>query len=270
MRILSILFIVLAFMTPAHAIETLLKTNPDNSAVVDHSAWNDILKTYVKPHEDGVNRFDYAGVTPADKSKLGEYIAFLAAQTPTNLNQMESHAYYINMYNALTVHVVLDAWPVGSIREIKNGFFSIGPWAKPRVQIEGEDVSLDDIEHDILRPMMQDPRVHYAVNCASWGCPNLAARAYTGEKLDAMLDEAARDFINHPRGVRVDKYGRVVASSIFKWYDEDFGGNDKGVIAHAQKYAAPELAARLEGKTKIDQHNYDWTINAVGKNKGDW
>lgn len=270
MRIFSIIIIVLAHLSPAYAVDSLLKTNPASQEVVDHSAWDDILKAYLKPHKDGVNRFDYAGVTPADKAKLGQYIAFLAAQTPTRLNDVESFAYYINLYNALTVYVVLDAWPVGSIREIRNGFFSIGPWAKPRVQIEGEDVSLDDIEHAILRPMMQDPRVHYAVNCASWGCPNLAPRAYTGATLNEMLDQAARDFINHERGVRVDKYGRVITSSIFKWYDEDFGGTDEGVIEHMKKYAAPALAARLEGKTKIDQHYYDWTINAVGKNKGDW
>lgn len=270
MRILPILFIVLGLSGPALAIEALLKTNPASPQVIDHTVWDSWLKTYVKPHEDGVNRVDYAAVTPQDKVALGQYIAFLASQTPTELSDVETNAYYINLYNALTVHVVLDDWPVGSIREIKNGFFSIGPWAKPRVQIEGHDVSLDDIEHAILRPLMQDPRVHYAVNCASWGCPNLAARAYTGKNLEEMLNEAARDFINHPRGVSVDKYGRVVTSSIFKWYREDFDGTDKGVIVHAQKYATPELAARLEGKTKIDQHYYDWTINAVGKNKGDW
>ncbi|MGB0920055.1 MAG: DUF547 domain-containing protein [Alphaproteobacteria bacterium] len=237
---------------------------------IDHTPWDKLLQTYVTPHEDGVNRFDYAAVTTADRAALDQYIAYLAAQTPSQKTDVETHSFYINLYNALTVQVILDNWPVSSIREIRNGFFSIGPWAKPRVMVEGEELSLDNIEHDILRPAMNDPRVHYAVNCASWGCPNLASRAYTPEWLDEMLDEAARTFINHKRGVRVDKYGRVHTSSIFKWYIEDFGNSDKGVIAHAQQYAAPELAKALAGKTKIDKHSYDWTINAVGKNEGDW
>lgn len=264
----------LAFLTnlpfAAAALEPLRKVNDASTQAVDHAQWAAILAKYVAAGEDGVNRFDYAAVSKADRAALDGYLAALQNIAPTSLNKAEATAYYFNLYNALTVQVVLDAWPVKSIRQIKPGFLAFGPWRKARVRVEGHDLSLDDIEHGILRPMTGDARVHYAVNCASWSCPNLAHTPFTGAALEQQLEDAARAYINHPRGVWFNAYGRLYVSSIYKWYGEDFGGNDKGIIAHLKKYAEGELAEKLAGMRRISGDDYDWTINAPGKNKGDY
>ena len=111
-----------------------------------------------------------------------------------------------------------------------------------------------------MRPIWRDPRIHYAVNCASLGCPNLAPEPYTAQSAGAMLDEAARAYVNHPRGAKVTGRGLIV-SSIFHWYKVDFGGTDAGVIAHLKKFAAPALARRLENVGEIYDHEYDWDLN---------
>ena len=129
--------------------------------------------------------------------------------------------------------------------------------------VEGKQLSLDDIEHDIMRPTFKDPRVHYSVNCASFGCPNLPARAWSAATLDKDLEEAARAFVNHPRGVAVTEPKKLKVSSIYKWFRDDFGGTDAGVIAHLRKYARPELAAVLDGGAAIAQDDYDWSLNGL-------
>ena len=122
-------------------------------------------------------------------------------------------------------------------------------------------MSLDDIEHETMRPTFRDPRVHYAVNCASIGCPNLWPRAWRAETLDRELDEASAAFVNHPRGVTVLPDGRLRISSIYRWVREDFGGSDAGVIAHLRRHAAPALASRLGERSAIAEDAYDWALN---------
>lgn len=231
---------------------------------VDHSPWGQFLSTYLSSHEDGVNRVAYGAVTPGDKKALESYIAVLEAAPVSRLNREEQLAYWINLYNALTVKVVLDLYPVKSIRDINisPGWFSRGPWGKKLSTVEGEHLSLDDIEHRILRPIWRDPRIHYAANCASLGCPNLAPVPYTADTADAMLTANARNFVNHPRGVSVTEKGLIV-SSIYKWFKEDFGGTDRGVIEHLRTYASPELSERLAGVARIYDDQYDWRLNGA-------
>ena len=145
-------------------------------------------------------------------------------------------------------------------KAISPGLFADGPWGAKLITVEGEQVSLDDIEHRILRPIWRDPRVHYAVNCASLGCPDLHARAWIAEGLDASLDAAARTYVNHPRGARVED-GRLIVSSIYDWFEEDFGGSDAGVIAHLKTFAAPPLAQALSSITRVSDDRYDWRLN---------
>ncbi len=168
------------------------------------------------------------------------------------------------LYNALTVKVVLDHYPVDGIRDIdfSPGLFADGPWDKKLVEIEGEDVSLNDIEHRILRPIWRDPRIHYAVNCASIGCPNLQPTAFTAANTDALLAAAAQAYVNHPRGARVEG-GKLIVSSIYVWFQEDFGGNDAGVISHLRRYADPGLRSRLSRIERIGDHFYDWSLNGA-------
>jgi len=184
-------------------------------------------------------------------------------------------AYWINLYNALTVQIVLTHYPVDSIRDIDiapdviSGWFSDGPWGAKLLTVEEEQMSLDDIEHRILRPIWQDNRIHYAINCASLGCPNLAPVAYTSTNLEQLLDQGAREYINHPRGV-LFKHGKLSVSSIYLWFSEDFGGDQAGILQHLRRYASGPLADTLRvyhggltslGHTRI-HHHYDWRLNA--------
>ena len=121
-------------------------------------------------------------------------------------------------------------------------------------------MSLNDIEHGTLREMYDEPRIHYAVNCASYGCPNLKATVWTAENLEADLTAAAIAYINHPRGVRVEG-NKVIASKIFDWYKVDFGGNQEGMLNHFRQYARGELATQLNGKTKVSKFEYNWNLN---------
>ena len=235
------------------------------TATIQHDAWDRLLKSYVRPAPDGINRFAYGQVSKADRQALDAYVAGLAGVAIGRHRRDEQRAYWINLYNALTVRVVLDHYPVATIRDIdiSPGFFSLGPWGRKLVTVEGEALSLNDIEHRILRPIWKDARVHYAVNCAALGCPDLAAKAFTAANTDAMLDEAARAYINHRRGARVEN-GILTVSKIYAWYVEDFGDSAEGVIEHLKRYAAPALAAVLERAGGIGGYAYDWSLNEPG------
>lgn len=233
---------------------------------IDHAAWNKFLERNVQLGKDGINRIAYGKVPPADREALRAYLEGLQQVAIGKFNRDEQRAYWINLYNAATVNVVLEHYPVDSILkiDISPGLFAKGPWKKKLLAVDGEAVSLDDIEHRILRPIWQDPRTHYAVNCASIGCPNLQAQAYSSGNLEALLDAGARAYVNHPRGARVVK-GRLTVSSIYVWFESDFGGGDAGVIAHLKKYAEPGLARQLEGIRRIGGHDYDWSLNDLKK-----
>ncbi|MEN8723411.1 MAG: DUF547 domain-containing protein [Alphaproteobacteria bacterium] len=236
----------------------------------DHSPWGQLLGTYVSAHKDGVNRFDYGAVTTQDRATLDAYLEMLASKPVSKAARGQQMAFWINLYNALTVQVILDNYPVDSIRQITNGFLSFGPWKVKRITVEGQQLSLDAIEHDILRPQFRDPRIHYAVNCASWGCPNLQQQAFTADNLELLLDQGARAYINHERGVTISDAGRLIVSSIYDWFKADFGHDDDQVLGHIRTYADAALLDALSGHDAIDGYEYDWTLNAPDRNKGDY
>ena len=233
-----------------------------SKVAIDHAAWNGFLSRNVQPGADGINRIAYGKVSTADREALTGYLKKMQAVPIRRFNRDEQRAYWINVYNAATVQVVLDHYPVTSIMkiDISPGLFAKGPWKKKLLSIDGEKVSLDDIEHRILRPIWRDPRTHYAVNCASLGCPNLQPQAFTSGNMEALLEAGARAYVNHARGTRVTR-GRLHVSSIYVWFQRDFGGDDAGVIAHLQKYAEPALKKQLDGVRRIDADGYDWTLN---------
>ena len=238
------------------------KHNADSAVVVNHSAWDAFLQSYLRVDDGGVNLLDYAAAAKNGKTQLKAYLNTLQQTKVSKLNRNEQRAFWINLYNALTADVVINHYPVSSIRDIdiSPGLFADGPWAKKLAQVEGEQLSLDDIEHRILRPIWQDARLHYAVNCASIGCPNLMARAFTADNSEAMLEQGARDFINHRRGAMVGGGGLVV-SSIYKWFAEDFGGDDAGIIRHLRQYADAPLADALADISEVADDDYDWRLN---------
>lgn len=227
----------------------------------DYAPWAAFLSGWRRAGSDGVARVDYAAAR-ADAGALNGWLSSMQRVDPTTLSPEAAMAFWINLYNGATVALVLDAWPVKTIREIDGGLFNTGPWDEKRLTVNGARLSLDDVEHGILRPVWADPRVHYAVNCASIGCPNLAAEPWRSAGLDAALDAAATAYVNHPRGARVTE-GRLTVSSIYDWFEEDFGGSEAGVIAHLRQYATGDLAAALKDVTGIAGDDYDWAVNAA-------
>jgi hypothetical protein len=271
-RICAILVVMLAtagvgplealFAPSANLWSRWLAADPGATARIDHSSWDAFLKTYRSEARSGPARFAYASVSPADREALRAYVAALEAEPISRYSRPEQFAYWVNLYNALTVKVILDHYPVASIRDItiSPGLFARGPWGRKLVTIEGERVSLNDIEHRILRPIWKDPRIHYAVNCASVGCPDLQGDAFTASNTETLLNRGARTYINDARGVRFDN-GRLIVSSIYGWFAEDFGGS-AGVLDHLRQYAEPDLRRRLEARAAVDGHAYDWSLNA--------
>ena len=241
---------------------------PRGSARPDHAPWTALLQRYVHAGADGLNRVDYAGwrASARDRAALSAYIAALEAVAVSRLSRAEQFATWANLYNAVTVKEILDHYPVRSIRDIRSrgvGFdpqalvFG-GPWKTKLVTVEGRRMSLDDIEHGVMRPTFADPRVHYSVNCASVGCPNLQREAFEGARLESQLDAGARAFVNSPRGVAVTPRG-LRLSSIYDWFAEDFG-DEAALRAHLARYASPDLASRLRND-RIVGYDYDWTLN---------
>jgi len=241
------------------------KSNESMAQGIDHSQWQYTLDRYLIMAETGteINTFNYRDVTDSDKQALKQYLVQLQKINPLLHTKAQQQAYWINLYNALTVQLILDNYPVKSITKLGKRFFSFGPWDDDAATINGETLSLNDIEHEILRPIWQDPRIHYAVNCASYGCPNLAATAFTASNIEQLLTAGAYAYINHPRGVTIEGED-LLLSSIYKWYSEDFGDNKQALIEHLKRYAKPKLKQTLllfqQNPGDID-YEYDWRIN---------
>ena len=247
---------------PAAAAAPIRDFRPGGSGGFDHSAFDALLKAHVEPDGTGYNRVDYKGVK-ADGAALKAYVASLEAATPSAFSVDEAHAFWINLYNAKTLDVIIDRYPVKSIKDIDlggGGLFGGGPWSAKLMNVEGRELSLDDVEHRIVRVIFNDPDSHYGLNCASYSCPNLMPRAYTATNLKSQMMESGRQYVNHPRGVRVEG-GRVQASKIYSWYADDWGGRD-AVRAHWLDLAEPALATELEGAESV-RYNYDWSLNDV-------
>ncbi|WP_157471660.1 DUF547 domain-containing protein [Desulfuromonas sp. DDH964] len=235
---------------------------PQSTQQVDHGAWARFLARYLVPGQAGEpNLVRYGAVSAADRAALQGYLDSLAVVAVTGLNRAEQKAYWINLYNALTVMTILDHYPVASIRNIKSGWFSPGPWDLKLIKVDGSELSLNDIEHRILRPIWHDNRIHYAVNCASLGCPNLQPEPFTAANSEELLERGAREYVNSRRGAHFNG-ATLVLSSIYDWYQADFGGSETGVLSHLQHYADPALAARLNGFQGDAGYAYDWRLNA--------
>ncbi len=228
------------------------QSNENNNTEISHQAWQEILTHYVSNQGDN-NLFAYQAVTTQDSDKLDGYLTKMASIDPRQYSKDEQYAYWVNLYNALTVDLILEEYPVSSITKL-GSLFSFGPWDEEVITINGKHITLNDIEHRILRPIWQDPRTHYAVNCASLGCPNLQQQAFTAKNTEQLLEKAAIGFINSNKGAQI-KGNTLVVSSIYDWFGEDFAV-DGGVRAHLDKYR-PQLKS---APSKVD-YEYDWSLN---------
>lgn len=220
--------------------------------LVDYALWADVLAKHVNAQ----GRFDYEGLMK-DRTSFDRFISQVENADLSQLNMDEKKAFWINAYNALTIKVILEHYPVRSIREINFGLV----WNVDRKAAGGKK-SLGDIEHKILRPL-GDPRIHFAINCASVGCPKLPNKPFYPETLDEQLDLEARRFINDPEKVHIDRKNNVLFhSAIFSWFKKDFLKNSPDLGAYIQLYINDAdkayIQANQPGLKKLD---YDWSLN---------
>ncbi len=243
--------------------ERWTRKDPAAPRVLNHTLWTQFLGRYVVTGADGIARVRYGAVSSEDRGYLRVYLDQLQRTEVSKLRPDEQFAYWINLYNAHTVKLVLERYPLETILQIQisPGLWAKGPWGANMLKVEDETLSLDDIEHRILRPIWKDPRSAYALCRAALGSPNLSSEAYTASNADAMLDAAARAFVNHPRGARIDEKGRLQVSALYVSLEPDFGATDAEVIAHLQRYAAPPLAEQLATIRKIGGDAFDWKLN---------
>jgi hypothetical protein len=225
---------------------------------VDNTLYADLLSKYVK---DGV--VNYQGFKNEEK-RLDEYLKVLEETDTSKLSRDEQFAFYINAYNATTIKFILSAYP--EIKSIWDLGSRIIPWKSPFrkkiVRIEGKAISLDDLEHGMIRPRFKDPRVHFAVNCASKSCPPLISEPYQGSTLDQQLNASTRAFLNNPERNRLDG-NKLYVSKIFKWFEEDFHGDVVGFFIRFAEEAMKAKLMETRDKIKVKYLDYDWSLNGA-------
>lgn len=237
-----------------------------------HALWTEVVKEHVRG-----DRFDYERLGK-NREKLDRYLAMLGAVERVELDawtKEQRHAFWINAYNAYTVHLVVKSYPVESIKDIGSLLSSV--WDKSFIPLgrliddgEPRELSLNQIEHEILRPRFKDARVHAAVNCASRGCPPLRDEAFVAERLDQQLDQQTRAWLADAARNRFEPdKRRVQISQIFGWFEEDFVRDAGSVRAWLARYGPPEHAKWLQSDAKIEVSHldYSWELNDVERPK---
>lgn len=218
--------------------------NVHSGETATHSKWDVLLKKYV----DDQGNVDYKSFK-IDLAQLNTYIEDLARNPISRTAHKEERlAYYINLYNAGTVQLILQNYPLESIKDIAR------PWGKKRVRIGDKEYSLAEIEHGMLRKM-EEPRIHFAINCASYSCPRLLNRAFTASKLEEQLETVTSQFINDPTRNKISK-NAVELSKIFKWYKRDFT-NKNTLIEYLNTYSDLKILPKAD----IKYLTYDWRLN---------
>ncbi len=220
---------------------------------LEHKQWDAL----VKQHVDAEGHVNYKGFI-ADSVKLNAYLTVLSANHPQESWKKEDQlAFWINAYNAFTVQLIIRNYPVKSIKELGGSIYKINtPWDIKFITIGEEVYDLNNIEHGIIRKQFTEPRIHFAVNCASVSCPRLRNEAFVGSKLDAQLDDQAKTFITDAAKNDINK-NCIKISKIFKWFEGDFTESGGSVIDFINKYSMIEVKKRA----KIYYMDYDWNLN---------
>lgn len=225
-------------------------------AEYDHKLYDDLLNEYV---EGGL--VDYA--TLKNDPRLDKYLTQLANADSSKLGgRNESVAFWVNAYNAYTLKLITDHYPVSSIMDIKKSGYD-SPWSIPLAKVAGKNYSLDQIENDIIRKNWPDPRIHYALVCAAKSCPQLRNEAYTGERLNEQLDEQGRWFLVHRNKFDI-KSRKASLSSVYDWYKVDFGNTIpntlKALVPHVESKLANELTTKSKAWT-VTFTDWNWQLN---------
>jgi hypothetical protein len=230
-----------------------------SASAFDHSKFDQILKEYV----DDNGLVDYNSI--AQDKRLSEYMQSLQKARVGKLSRDGQLAFWINAYNAVTIDKVIKTRPKKSVRET----FVPGIWTGTKFFtsrehiVAGKRLSQDDIEHEILRKQFKDPRIHFAIICASLGCPPLPRIAYTEENVQTRLEEETRKYLNSPRGTRIDRAENTLhVSKLFDWFGSDFINKSGSVLAFMQPYLDEEVRSFLERQPMISYLEYNWALNA--------
>ena len=226
----------------------------------NYAEWNRILKTYYDP----ARGMDYAGLKAKDASALQALRQQLGRANVASMNPKQQLAYWINVYNVNSVATVVEGYPVDSIRDLSTDpIIRLNVFKKERVPFGGALLSLDAVENEKIRKAFNDPRIHFAINCAARSCPPIRPEAFTGAAVDAQLDDQTRKFMN---GVRLEKDGDeldVHVTKILDWFSEDFDKFPGGKKAFVRKYVSAGKQRLLDAAKKIDWEydDYDWSLN---------
>jgi len=261
-RLIIILISFSAFAAPSKdEWEFWAVSNEASDETISHDLWDNLLNRYVlTDHQSEINRFAYRQVSGEDQQSLKQYTNNLSQVDIRTHNKREQMSYWINLYNALTVQVVLRYPEEGSILEMGDALFSTGPWDDVVITVNQQALTLNDIEHRILRSIFDDHRVHFALNCASLGCPNLATNAYRSKNLEAMLVKGEADYLNHSRGVSFEGKD-LVLSSLFDWYQGDFAENEDLLRRYLASHLEGILRDKVLGYRGSIRYRYDWKLN---------
>jgi hypothetical protein len=226
----------------------------------EHSSWTAILDQYVSS-----GSVDYAGLADRGQPALDAYLMALSAASPDESlwTREERLAFWINAYNASTIRLILDHYPLSSIRSI--GFLPMAAFRTKFIPLGADQrrISLNAVENDILREQFNDSRIHFAIVCASKSCPTLRSEAYRSSVIDQQLDDAARAFLDDPSKNRWELASRTLhLSSIFKWFRDDFQRDASTLPAYAGRYMGQLDQAALDGgKVRVEFLDYDWSLN---------
>lgn len=247
-NILSITLLLL--FTACFGTEKPLPPTPAPS----HAIWDALLKKHVSD----AGNVNYKGLLK-EKAKLKEYLDILSASNPSDKwSEKERLAFWINAYNAFTVDLILQHYPVESIKDIGSKIkipFVSTAWDIKFIKIGGKEYDLNSIEHSVLRKQFDEPRIHFAINCASYSCPKLLNEAFTADKLESQLQKTAKDFVNDKSKNKITATS-LELSQIFNWYKGDFTKN-KTLIAYIQQYTS----VKISPKAKVSHLEYDWSLN---------
>ncbi len=221
-----------------------IEEEPVEDMTISHDLWDELLSTHVSAN--GV--VNYTGFKK-DRAKHLSYLELLAKQIPDpSWSKSESLAYWINAYNAFTVDLIVSNLPVTSITSLDGG----KPWDVKRITLAGTKYSLNNIEHDIIRPVFKDARIHFAVNCAAKSCPKLGNKAFSADNLDSMLNRLTKEFVNNTQA-NVISNDSAQLSKIFEWYAVDFGD----MVSFLNKYSNTKLSSGAQ----ISYKDYNWNLN---------
>jgi len=235
------------------------KHKAESTQSIDHSRWSKLLRHSVKVNEGRGNSVNYQLIAEQLKPELYAYLTQLAGTAIINYNRNEQLAYWINLHNALVVKLIVDNYPIQSIRDIGDPDEPrSSPWKRNLIRVNGTSVSLDDIENRIIRPIWPDPRIHYLLANGTVTSGNLLRQAVTADKLEILLNQAARAYINSTKGVTANQQS-LQLSALYKRYEQDFGGSKKAILEHVKPFLQDQALLKDTDKTVFMA--YDWQLN---------